>query len=253
MLRPRIIPCLLYHKKGLYKTFRFGAGKYIGDPLNAVRIFNEKNVDELIFIDIDATVAGQIPDYNLIKDLANECYMPLCYGGGIKNVEQVEKVISLGVEKVAISSAAIKRPELIKDAAVRVGSQSVVVGIDVMRRESLSGIKLEVFTHNGTIATGLDAAEFARMAQDMGAGEILINSIDRDGTMEGYDMELVDRIRSKLSIPITVLGGAGKVEDIKILVNRYGLIGAAAGSLFLFKGKFKAVLIQYVDESARTK
>jgi cyclase len=243
----------LYHKKGLYKTFRFGTGKYIGDPLNAVRIFNEKNVDELIFIDIDATVAGLIPDYNLIKDLANECHMPLCYGGGIKNVEQVEKVISLGVEKVAISSAAIKRPELIKEAAVRVGSQSVVVGIDVLRRESLSGIKLEVFTHNGTIATGLDAAEFARMAQDMGAGEILINSIDRDGTMEGYDLELVDRIRSKLSIPITVLGGAGKVEDIKILVNRYGLIGAAAGSLFLFKGKFKAVLIQYVDESARTK
>ena len=251
MLRPRIIPCLLYHKNGLYKTLNFGAGKYIGDPYNAVRIFNEKLVDELIFIDIDATAAGNAPNYELIRNLAKECRMPLCYSGGVKTVDQVEDIIGLGVEKVAISSAAVDRPDLIRESALRVGSQSVVVAIDVRSRESSGAVIYEVFTHNGTKSTGLGAIEFAKIAQDMGAGEILVNSIDRDGTMQGYDIELVDSIKSVLSVPMTVLGGAGSITDIKMLIKRHGLIGAGAGSLFVFKGRFKAVLLQYVDDSDR--
>jgi cyclase len=251
MLRPRIIPCLLYHNDGLYKTFQFGAGKYIGDPFNAVRIFNEKLVDELIFIDIDATVKAKGPNYNLIRNVAKECRMPLCYGGGVKNVDQIEAIIGLGVEKVAISSAAVDRPQLIRDAAERVGSQSVVVVIDVKSRKSIGDVTYEVFTHNGTKASGLSAIEFARISQDMGAGEILVNSIDRDGTMQGYDIELVDQIRSVLSVPMTVLGGAGNMDDVNKLIKRHGLIGASAGSLFVFKGRFKAVLLQYVDEGDR--
>lgn len=250
MLRPRIIPCLLIHNGGLVKTVQFGSPKYVGDPLNAVRIFNEKEVDELMVVDIDASRLNRPPNEKLIAQLAAECRMPLCYGGGVKTVEQLERLIGLGVEKVAISSAAVDDPELVSRAAERVGSQSIVVVIDV----KISGLlrnKIEVVTLNATKRTKLEPIAFARKMQDLGAGEIIINSVDRDGQMQGYDMELVARLRQAISVPLTVLGGAGSLEDIRQLVQNYPVIGAAAGSLFVFKGKYKAVLINYPDRNHR--
>lgn len=243
MLRPRIIPCLLVHDGGLVKTVRFAEPKYVGDPINAVRIFNEKEVDELIVADIDATALGREPDYALIANLAAECRMPLCYAGGVKTPEQVERIISLGVEKVAISSAAIQSPELIAESARRVGNQSIVVVLDVKKAGLLR--RYELFTHNGSRATGLNPVEFARKVEALGAGEILVNSIDHDGVMKGYDLQLIEQVREVVSVPLSVLGGAGSLADIHDLIRRHGIIGAAAGSLFVFKGKYRAVLIQY--------
>jgi cyclase len=243
MLRPRIIPCLLVHQGGLVKTVGFGQPKYVGDPLNAVRIFNEKEVDELMVIDIDASRDVREPDYKLIANLARECRMPLCYGGGVKTVEQFDRIIGLGVEKVSVSSAAVDDPHLVSCAAARVGSQSVVVVIDVKKFGLFK--KPEVVTLNATRRAGLEPAAFAASMQQLGAGEIVINSIDRDGGMRGYDLELIDTVRAATSLPLTVLGGAGSIDDLRDLVARYGIIGAAAGSLFVFKGKYRAVLINY--------
>lgn len=249
MLRPRIIPCLLIHKGGLVKTVEFNSPKYVGDPINAVRIFNEKEVDELMVLDIDASRHGRAPDEKLIGKLAAECRMPFCYGGGVKTVEQIEGLIALGVEKVAISSAAIDNPELITLAAERVGRQSVVVVIDVKNKKLLRSS--EVVALNATMRTGIDPVVFAQNVQKLGAGEIVINSVDRDGRMQGYDMNTVERVRRVVNIPITVLGGAGSMNDIRELVNRYKVIGSAAGSLFVFKGKYRAVLINYPDHNER--
>lgn len=243
MLRPRIIPCLLVKNGGLVKTINFDNPKYVGDPINAVKIFNEKEVDELIVIDIDATALGKEPNYRLIKNLATECRMPLCYGGGVKTVEQVEKIISLGVEKVAISSAAIYTPELISTAAARVGSQSIVVVLDVKKSGFLR--RYELFTKNGVNKTGLNPSEFAKKVESLGAGEVVINSIEQDGVMKGYDLNLVKVIRESITLPLTVLGGAGSLDDVAELIHEYGVIGASAGSLFVFKGKYRAVLINY--------
>jgi cyclase len=241
MLRPRIIPCLLVHKGGLVKTVGFEKPKYVGDPLNAVRIFNEKEVDELMVVDIDATRDGREPDYKLIANLATECRMPLSYGGGVRTVEQFERLVSLGVEKVATSAAAVADLSLVSAAAQRVGGQSVVVVIDVRRK----GKVYEVFTHNGTRATGLDVIDFARRVEAAGAGEIVVNSIDQDGQMKGYDLDLVRAVRGAMTRPLTVLGGAGTLAHVSDLVKEFGIIGAAAGSLFVFKGVYRAVLINY--------
>lgn len=248
MLRPRIIPCLLVQKKGLVKTVKFGPGKYVGDPINAVKIFNEKEADELIVLDIDATAHGAEPDFALIQKLAAECRMPLCYGGGIKTVEQASRIISLGVEKVAISSAALADPGLITAIAKEIGSQSVVVVLDVKR--SLFG-KYEVYTHNGKQATGRTPVELAQEAERLGAGEIVINAIDLDGQMKGYDLELARRVRAAIGLPMSVLGGAGSLDDIGKLIGACGVIGASAGSLFVFKGKLRAVLINYPTVTER--
>lgn len=243
MLRPRIIPCLLIQNGGLTKTVKFGPGKYVGDPINAVRIFNEKEVDELIVADIDATVQNREPNYAMIRNLAAECRMPLCYSGGVKTPEQVERIIGLGVEKVAMSSAAIATPELISEAARRVGNQSIVIVLDVKKVGLFR--HYEMFTHNGTRKTGINPVEFAKTAESLGAGEIVVNSIDHDGEMQGYDENLIMQVRKAVSCPLTVLGGAGAMSDIEGLFKRYGIIGAAAGSLFVFKGKYRAVLINY--------
>lgn len=248
MLRPRIIPCLLVQKKGLVKTVKFGPGKYVGDPINAVKIFNEKEADELIVLDIDATANGAEPDFALIQKLAAECRMPLCYGGGIKTVEQASRIISLGVEKVALSSAALANPGLITAIAREIGSQSVVVVLDVKR--SLFG-KYEVYTHNGKKATGRTPVELAKEAEALGAGEVVINAIDLDGQMKGYDLELARRVREAVGLPMSVLGGAGSLEDIGKLIKTCGVVGASAGSLFVFKGKLRAVLINYPTVSER--
>jgi imidazole glycerol-phosphate synthase subunit HisF len=248
MLLPRIIPCLLVKNGGLVKTLRFSEPKYVGDPINAVKIFNEKEVDELIVVDIDASVMGKEPNYTLIKSLAAECRMPLCYGGGVKAVDQFERIVSLGVEKVAISSAAIEDPSLIAGAAEVVGSQSVVVVMDV--KKSPRG-KYELWTHNGTRRTGKSPIEFARDVERAGAGEIVVNSIDNDGVMKGYDLELASGVRDATSLPMTILGGAGSLKDIATLIHSFGIVGAAAGSLFVFKGVYRAVLINYPGRAER--
>lgn len=251
-LRPRLIPCLLIQNGGLTKTTKFGNHKYVGDPINAVRIFNEKAVDEIIILDINASRDSKQPDFTLISKLARECRMPLCYGGGVKTSYQIQHIISLGVEKVAISSSAINNPQLIKESSAVVGSQSIVVVLDIKRTGFLKN-SFDVFIHNGTVKTNLNLLDFIRNIQDLGAGEIVLNSIDQDGTMSGYDFDLIDKIFESIKIPITVIGGAGSLDDIKKLYDRYGNIGAAAGSLFVFKGKYRAVLIQYPSELERSK
>jgi imidazole glycerol-phosphate synthase subunit HisF len=249
MLYPRIIPCLLVHNKGLVKTVKFKDPKYVGDPINAVKIFNEKEVDELIVVDIDATARNKEPDYKMIENLAAECRMPFCYGGGIKTVEQAQRIFNLGVEKIAISSVAVANPVIVTDIAERVGNQSVVVVMDVHKR-SITG-KYEIMTFNGTKNTGLNPVEFAKEMEKRGAGEIVLNSIDLDGSMKGYDLNLIQRIRDAIHIPMTVLGGAGSLEDIGTVIKQHGIIGAAAGSLFVFKGKYRAVLISYPGKAEK--
>ena len=249
MLRPRIIPCLLVKGPGLVKTVTFDDPKYVGDPINAVRIFNEKEVDELIVLDIDATATGREPPYALIRHLAAECRMPLCYGGGVKDVEQFKKIISYGVEKVAISSTFLNEPSVVTDAANFVGSQSVVVVLDV--KNDGRGGSYEVWTHNATRRSGLGPVTLAKRAEDLGAGEIVINSVDRDGTMTGYDMELIGEVREAIGLPLTVMGGAGSLEDFSDLFSTFGIIGAGAGSFFVFKGKYRAVLISYPGRTAK--
>ena len=248
MLRPRITPCLLVQNYGLVKTRGFREPKYVGDPINAVRIFNEKEVDEIMVVDIDASTKQREPDYTLIKNLAAECRMPLCYGGGVKKVEQVERIIALGVEKVAISSAAIEDPDLISASAKIVGNQSVVVVLDV--KSSAPG-KYELFTHNATRATKRNPVETAKQMEQLGVGEIILNSIDRDGMMKGYDLDLVQKIRDAVGVPMTVLGGAGSLKDIQSLFTTFGILGAAAGSLFVFKGVYRAVLINYPNRAEK--
>ena len=249
MLRPRIIPCLLIHKNGLTKTINFSQHKYLGDPLNAIRIFNEKEADELFVADIDATAYGREPDYMLIEKLASECRMPFCYAGGIKTVEQAERIINLGVEKIGISSAAIENPNLITEISQRLGNQSVVVVFDVKKVGLFKSY--EIFTHNGMQSSGLNPIEFSKKIEKLGAGEILINSIDCDGIMNGYDLELVKNIRKSINLPLSVLGGAGSYEHIKALIKMNGVIGACVGSFFVFKGKYKAVLIQYPSRAEK--
>jgi imidazole glycerol-phosphate synthase subunit HisF len=249
MLFPRIIPCLLVKNKGLVKTVNFKNPKYVGDPINAVRIFNEKEVDEIIVIDIDATVENREPDYNMIEHLAAECRMPLCYGGGVKTCDQVQKIIQLGVEKIAISSAAIATPDLINKSAEIVGNQSIVVVLDV--KKAFLANKYEVWTHNGKKNTGKSVTELAVKMEKLGAGEIVINSIDNDGLMKGYDLNLIEKVRNAVSIPLTILGGAGSLAHIGQLIEKFGTIGAAAGSLFVFKGVYKAVLISYPNRAEK--
>lgn len=245
MLRPRIIPCLLIHQGGLVKTIEFRNPTYVGDPINAVKIFNEKESDELVVLDIDATVSGAEPDYRKIANIAAECRMPLCYGGGVRRPDQAEKLINLGVEKVALSAAAIEDPALVTRTADAVGGQSVVVVLDVRRRSGPFRKGFELTTHNAKRPVKLDPFETARRMVDSGAGEIVVNSVDRDGRMGGYDLELARRMRAEVNIPLTVLGGAGSSGDIEALFKECGVIGAAAGSMFVFKGKYRAVLINY--------
>jgi cyclase len=243
MLRSRIIPCLLMHNGGLVKTRRFKDPKYVGDPLNAVKIFNEKEVDELMFLDIDATVQGCSPNLSLLRSLAVESRMPLCYGGGIGSVEQAAQIIALGFEKVSISASALARPELIREMAEAVGGQSVVVTLDVSKNRLLGGYT--VFTCNGKKKQKVNLLEFCQQAVELGAGEIVINTIDRDGEMGGYDLELARKVRAAVTTPISVLGGAGSPEHMQELIDTVGVVGAAAGSLFVFKGPYRAVLISY--------
>lgn len=249
MLKPRLIPCLLIHQGGLVKTLNFKNPKYVGDPINAVKIFNEKEVDELMVIDIDATVLNKEPDYKLIKNIATECRMPLSYGGGIKTLEQAKRIIGLGVEKVSLSSIAVESPDIIQKISQEIGAQSVVVVLDVKKISTSDEYK--IYTHNAKKQSKLNPFEFVKICQDHGAGEIIINFIDKDGIMQGYDMDFAKKIMELVSIPMTFLGGAGSLSDIHLLYSTLGIVGAAAGSLFVFKGQYKAVLINYPNRRER--
>mgnify|MGYP003952625151 CR=1 FL=1 len=243
MLRPRIIPTLLLHNKGLYKTVNFNTPKYVGDPINAVKIFNEKEVDELILLDIDATVKEESPNFELIKKIANECRMPFCYGGGIKKVSDAEKIISLGVEKIALSSVVIKNLKFISDVSKSIGVQSVVVILDYKKTGFFK--KNQIFINNGNQNTHIELYDFIYKLNKIGIGELVLNSIDKDGTGNGFDLITAKKVRLLTNFPLTILGGANSFGDIMNLIDEFGIIGASAGSLFVFKGKYKAVLINY--------
>jgi imidazole glycerol-phosphate synthase subunit HisF len=232
---------------GLVKTVRFADPKYVGDPVNAVKIFNEKEADELIVLDIDATASGREPNYRLISQIAVECRMPLCYGGGVKTVEQAKRIVGLGVEKVALSSALVDDPTLAARLAQEIGAQSVVAVLDVRLRNG----EYEVWTHNATRPAGRRLASVASEIETAGAGEIVVNSIDRDGAMKGYDLALAAQLRQSTRLPMTILGGAGSVADIEALIATCGVVGAAAGSLFVFKGAYRAVLINYPNPARK--
>lgn len=245
MLKSRITPFLLLRGNGLVKTQKFGDPKYVGDPINAVKIFNEKEVDELTLLDIDATASGRAPNLALLEDIAAESRMPLCYGGGVTDAETAAQIIALGYEKVSVSHAALERPELVREMADRVGRQSVVVTIDV-KKEGLFGGGYKVYSRNAKQKHKVDPIEFAKRCAELGAGEIVLNSIDRDGMMQGYDIDLARKLRAAVTTPLTIVGGAGSVDDLRVLTDALGPIGAGAGSIFVFKGKYRAVLISYV-------
>ncbi len=241
MKRIRVIPTLLIQNGGLVKSIKFNDHKYVGDPINAVKIFNEKEVDEILILDISATVERKAPNISTIKEIASEAFMPLGYGGGITKLEEIKALIASGVEKVVLNSSAFENPKLVSDSAAYVGSQSIVVSIDV--KKTIWG-KLKVFIHNGSKNTNLDPIDYARQIQRAGAGEILLNSIERDGTFGGYDTELIKSVSSAVGIPVVAVGGAAKVDDFVKAVQS-GASAVSAGSMFVFQLPHRAVLISY--------
>ena len=243
---PRVIPILLLKDNGLYKSLKFKDLKYVGDPINAIKIFNEKAVDELIFLDITATNKNSEPNYSMLSNIASECFMPLCYGGGIKSLKQIEKILSSGVEKVCLNTSAFLNPELVNEAAKTFGSSTIVVSID-FKKTFFFGNK--VFIKSGTKSTGMDPISFACEMESLGAGEILINSMDRDGTMLGYDIELIKLISNSVQIPVIACGGAGSIENIADVIKTANASAAAVGSFFVFQGRHRAVLITYLSKN----
>lgn len=242
MLRSRIIPALLMQDGGLVKTVKFGDSKYVGDPINAVKIFNEKEVDELSLYDIGATSQRREPDFDHLRSIAVESRMPLCYGGGVRTAQDAIQLIKIGFEKVSISAAAIERPALIRELSDAIGRQSVVVTLDV-KKDGFLG-RYTVFTHNGRQAAKVRLADFLAENQTH-AGEIVINDISRDGVMQGYDLDLARTVRAAVDTPLTMLGGAGSTSHMRDLIDAIGVCGAAAGSMFVFNGVYRAVLISY--------
>ncbi len=241
MLKTRVIPCLLLRNLGLVKTVKFSDSKYVGDPMNTVKIFNDKEVDELLFLDISATNEERKPPFDLLSCIASEAFMPFGYGGGLNDLEDVEKILKIGIEKVIINTHAFKNPEFIKKLANKFGSQSIVVSIDV--KKNIEG-NYEVFINSGKVNTKKNPIYYAIEMEKMGAGEIFLTSIDRDGTGEGYDLDLIREVSNAVNIPVISYGGAGKLEDFSKAVNA-GASAVAAGSLFVFLGPYRAVLFSY--------
>jgi len=242
MLRYRVIPILLLQGPGLVKTVKFKNPVYIGDPINAVKIFNEKEIDELVFLDIRATIEDRKPNFVKIKEIAEECFMPLGYGGGINSLDDIKIIFDIGIEKVILNSIIYSKPNLISEAASIYGSQSIVVSIDV--RKSIFN-KYNVYSHGGRISVKSELVDILKMVQDAGAGEVILTSIDRDGTMAGYDLELIKKAANLLSIPLVSAGGAGHLHDfVEAIKNGYAS-AVAAGAMFVFQGVHRAVLISY--------
>lgn len=250
MNKTRVIPVLLLRGKGLVKTVKFKEPKYIGDPINSVRIFNEKEVDELIFLDITATPEGRGPDFELLADIAGEAFMPMAYGGGITSIDQVQRVFSLGFEKVVINTAAYGSPQLIRDAVAIYGSQSIVGCIDV--RRTIFG-RYELYSHAGKTQQSVGLNDHLAALEQLGVGEIIMNSVDRDGTQSGYDIKLLHQASSAVSVPVVACGGASGIDDFVAAVNQGGVSAVAAGSLFVYVGPHRAVLINYPDRAELTK
>ncbi len=244
MNKTRVIPALLLRGRGLVKTIRFAQPKYIGDPINAVRIFNEKEVDELVFLDIGATVEGREPPFELLGDIAGEAFMPMAYGGGITTLEHVRRILGLGFEKVIINSAAYDNPDLIREATSVFGSQSVVACVDV--RRTILG-RYELTSRSGLAREPVGLQQHLSTLVDAGAGEILLNAIHRDGTMSGYDLKLLREVTSHVSVPVIASGGAGSIEHFVQAVEVGRAAAVAAGSLFVFMGPHRAVLINYPE------
>jgi len=243
--RPRVIPVLLLKEQMLCKTVRFRDATYVGDPRIAVKIFNDKGADEVILLDITATRERRKPDFKLIGEIAGECFMPMAYGGGIRDIEDVRTILKLGVEKVVINTAAVENPGFVTEAARINGSSSVVVSIDA--RRTLFG-RYRVCTHAGSRKTAFDPVAFAKRMAEAGAGEILINAIDRDGTMQGYDLPLTRSVAEAVDVPVVACGGAGSVGDFRAVFRETHASAAAAGSFFVFQGPHRAVLITYPTE-----
>lgn len=241
MLRTRVIPVLLLRNKGLVKTVQFDKSKYIGDPINAVKLFNDKEVDELVFLDIDASKENRKPDFDYIQSIASECFMPLGYGGGITSMEDITKLFSLGLEKVIINSTALQNLDIVKEAANKYGNQSIVVAVDVQK--NFLG-KYQIYSHNKAKHKQTDLVDYLKKAQHAGAGEIIVNAVDKDGMMNGYDVKLIQKLSKELTVPMVILGGAGQLSHLQEAVEA-GASALAAGSLFVYHGPHKAVLINY--------
>jgi cyclase len=241
---PRVIPVLLLHEGGLVKTTRFGRPVYLGDPINIIKIFNDKAVDELVLLDIDATPAGRRPNTRFLAEVVEEAFVPLGYGGGVRTLEEMRDLFRLGIEKVIVNTAVHLTPELVRQAADQFGSQSVVVSMDV-KRSWIGGAR--VVSHGGRRRTGYDPARFAAMAQELGAGELMVTSIDKDGSMSGYDLSLIKTVTSAVDIPVVACGGAARLEDFRLATEVGGASAVAAGSMFVFQGPHRAVLISFPD------
>lgn len=245
MIRPRVIPALLLKGQGLVKTVKFKEPKYLGDPINIVRIFNDKEVDELIFLDIAATNEKRRPPFEMLSKITSECFMPLGFGGGIRSMEDVKTLLSLGIEKVVLNTIAVEKPEFVTDVADYAGSQAVMVSMDV--KKGFFG-KYEVVTHSGKTGVGLDPVRHAQEMEKRGAGELLVNSIDRDGMMQGYDLDLIRSMADAVNVPVVACGGAGNIQHLAEAVKQGGASAAAAGSMFVFQGPLRGVLISYPSQ-----
>ncbi len=243
MVIPRIIPCLLLKSRGLVKSVRFGETTYLGDPVNIVRIFDDKFVDEVILLDILASREERPPHFDFIREIAEECFIPLTYGGGIASREDAGRLFGLGVERICLNSAAVRRPALIRELSESFGSQSIVVAMDV-RRDWLGRYRLAPCGVPAVADPG-DVVEYARRCEGLGAGELLVSAIDRDGTSHGYDLDLLGRVSTAVGIPVIAAGGAGNLEHMRDAIALGGASAAAAGTLFVLTGRHRAVLIQY--------
>jgi imidazole glycerol-phosphate synthase subunit HisF len=241
MLRYRIIPVLLLKNSGLIKTTRFKHPVYVGDPINAVKIFNEKEVDELIILDTTATLEKKEINYKRIEEIVSEAFMPLGYGGGIQRMDQIEQLFKIGVEKIILNTSALVNPNLVKTASSVFGNQSIIAAIDV--KKDFFG-NYRIYTHSGTVKQSPDLLETIKELENLGTGEIIINSIDKDGTMSGYDVSLVEQVSKNTSVPVVACGGAGTIHHFSEVIHA-GASAVAAGAMFVFHGKHRAVLISY--------
>lgn len=241
MLRPRVIPTLLLNGRGLCKTKAFKNPVYVGDPINTVRIFNEKEVDEIVVLDINATVEGRAPAFDLIQEIASECFMPVAYGGGVRNLDHVRTIFKSGIEKIVLNAIAEEDLSVVSDIAKYTGSSSVVVAMDV-KRKLLGGY--DVVVRRADKSTGRSPVDYARLAEKAGAGEILLNSVDRDGSMQGYDLALIELVAAAVNVPVIASGGAGTIDHFAAALKS-GAAAVAAGSMFVFQGRHRAVLISY--------
>ena len=247
--RPRIIPVLLIDDRDLIKTINFRNPTYLGDPVNALKIFNRKGIDEMIVLDISASKKGREPDFELLADMASEAFMPLSYGGGIKNIDQVKKLLAIGYEKVVLNTSLVEDEQLVKDAVALVGSQSVVASIDA----KLVKGKYKCVISDGTKVLDISPVDLVKYAEQLGVGEIFLNSIDRDGMMTGYDIKLIKAVVNAVDIPVIACGGAGGIFDLKDALQNGHAHAAAGGSMFVFYGRLKAVLITAPTEEDLTK